>query len=409
MGSYEKQSDFDSLHRSIGMANGNQKLIKFCSFKNTFDPKIVITSTAKPEVMKTRVILFSIVLSVMGSAAFAQVEQDDMYFNSKDRAKLRESRKTADLALASNRKKEKQEEDELNNPKDTYSARNVNPEFTSRSHSKSAQEDEEDYFVNNYQYSGNQFSNAGQYNNWNNNYNNWYGNSWYRNNYWSPSINAWNSPYYGYYDSFNSPWYDPYWSQNGWSSSFSFYYGSNWNYGWGGNYNYWNRPYCPGWNSYYSSNAYWNSYRYPSTIVVINNNESAGRGVSYGKRPTRGSSIVSNRNESRSRQSISNPPDNNSGGRSSSNGRTQSGEYYNRSWRYNNSQPATTQDSRSNTQNNRPNSNWSNSNNNSWNNSSNERTYTAPSRSNSSSDGGGTRTNSGSSGSGSNGRTRGRD
>jgi hypothetical protein len=87
--------------------------------------------------MKTRVILFSMVLSVIGSAAFAQVEQDDMYFNSKDRAKLRESRKTADVALASARKKDRQEEEELNNPKDTYSARNVNPEFTSRSHFRS--------------------------------------------------------------------------------------------------------------------------------------------------------------------------------------------------------------------------------------------------------------------------------
>jgi hypothetical protein len=357
--------------------------------------------------MKIKVILFSLLLSVIGGSAFAQVEQDDMYFNSKDRAKLREAKKTSELTMASARKKEKQEEDEMNNPKDTYSARNVNPEFTSRSQSKAAQEDEEDYFVTNYRY-----DNVNRYNDFNNNFNNWYGNSFYRNSYWSPSINSWNSPYYGYYDSFNSPWYDPYWSQNGWSSSFSFHYGSNWNYGWGGNYNYWNRPYCPGWNSYYSSNAYWNSYRYPSTIVVINNSESAGRGVAYGKRPTRGSSIAPDRGETRSRStsvSGSGRPSEVSGGRSSSNNRAQS-EYYNRSWKNTNSQPAT-MDSRSSTQNNRS-SNWSNSNN-SFNNSNSNSSYersSAPARSNSSFEGSGTRSHSsGSSSSGSNGRTRGRD
>lgn len=347
--------------------------------------------------MKINIILFTLLASMFVGRASAQVEQDDMYFNSKDRVKLRESQKVSELAMASARKKVQQEEDELNNPKDTYSARNVNPEYTSRAHSKGAQEDEQDYYVNNYRY-----NQAQQFNNWNNNFNNWYGNSWYRNSYWGPSVNAWNSPYYGYYDSFNSPWYDPYWSQNGWSGSFSFYHGSSWNYGWGGNYNYWNRPYSPGWNSYYS-NAYWNNYRHPSTIVVINNNESAGRGVTYGKRPTRGSAIVSNRSETRTRSTVVNPngrqPDN-SGGRI----RTQQSEYYNRSWRNpnTNSTPPASSDSRTSTQYNRPNHNWNNNNWNSHN--SGGRTYSAPSQSNSSYNSG---SSSRTSGSGSNGRTRG--
>lgn len=358
--------------------------------------------------MKIKVILFSLVLSMVAGGAFAQVEQDDMYFTAKDRVKLREAKQGSDLAMASARRRARQEEDELNNPKDTYSARNVNPEYTSRSHSKTAQEDEEDYFINNYR-----FNKAEQYNNWNNNFNNWYGNSWYRTSYWGASINSWNSPYYGYYDSYNSPWYDPYWAQNGWSSSYSYYAGSRWNYGWGGNYNYWNRPYCPA-SSYYASNAYWNYYRNPTTIVVINNNESAGRGVAYGKRPTRGSAIVSERGDSRSRSTTVSPG---TGGRSSdiSGGRTSSTrtEYYNRSWRNNDTPTPATQDSRTRTQYNRPNNNWSNNNsNNSWSNSTNssyERpTYSAPTRS-TSSDGGGTRSHSTSSGSGSNGRTRGRD
>jgi hypothetical protein len=197
--------------------------------------------------MKNKILLLSFISLIGTGNLLAQgVEHDDMYFNSKDRAKLREARKSTEVALASARKTKKEDtaEEDLN-PTDSYSARNVNPEYTSRSNSQTAKAEEEDYFVNNYQY-----STQSNYNNWNNNFNDWYGNSWYRPNYWAPSIYAWNSPYYGYYDSWNSPWYDPNWSYNGWSSSFSFYYGNSWNYGWGGNYNYWNRPYC-GNNSYY--------------------------------------------------------------------------------------------------------------------------------------------------------------
>lgn len=356
--------------------------------------------------MKTRVILSIGLLSLIGAShIFAQqVEHDDMYFTSKDRAKLREVQKANEVVMASakkNKKAEVKEAEENLNPTDSYSARNVNPEYTSRSNSQTAKDEEADYYVNNYQYEQYQRNN---YNNWNNNFDNWYRGSWYSSNYWGPSINSWNSPYYGYYDSWNSPWYDPYWSYNGWSSSFSFHYGNSWNYGWGGSYNYWNRPYCA-YNSYYGygsgfgygSNWYWNNYRNPQTVIIVNNGESAGKGISYGKRPTRGSAIGTRDagSDSRSRSGMENTPgrgnnDGTSGGRISNN---RNPEYYNRTWRNSDSNTNTvtpTNDSRRSTENNRPsywNNNSNNSSNNTWERSSTNTnsTYT-PSRS--SSDGG---------------------
>ncbi|HEX8038739.1 MAG TPA: hypothetical protein VF490_06290, partial [Chryseosolibacter sp.] len=226
------------------------------------------------------------ILSILGfSGVFAQtVEYDDMYFNSKDRANLKAQR-TVELASRTPAKSDRYS-NEANegtvNPTDSYSARNVNPEYTSRAQSQSAQVQEDDYFVNNYQYNRNRF------NNWNNNYNNWYNSSWYSPNYYGPGINSWSSAYYGY-DTWSSPWYDPFWAYNGWSTSFSYHFGRPWNYGWGGSYNYWNRPYYGYWDPFYNSymgspysswygGGYWNNYISPGTIIVINWNESNGRG-----------------------------------------------------------------------------------------------------------------------------------
>ncbi|MGC1242291.1 MAG: hypothetical protein WA874_11905 [Chryseosolibacter sp.] len=358
--------------------------------------------------MKIKGLLLATLSLVGMSSAVAQgVEYDDMYFSAEDRAKLNQQR-TTELALNTTKKSKGQdwaEENESANPTDSYSARNINPEYTAREHTQSAQVDEEDYFVNNYQYNRNQL------NNWNNNFNNWYSNPWYRSNYYGPGINTWNSPYYGY-DSWNSPWYDPYWSHNGWSSSFSYHFGNSWNYGWGGSYNYWNRPYY-GWHNPYSAwdpymgsswygSGYWNNYRYPGTIVVVNPGERGN--VVYGKRPTRGTSIVTERSNVRSRSDVSNSVrDNNSGRISDQN--TRQDAYYDRySRQRSTSNPSSSYDSRTNTQQNRS-SSW---NNNSWNNNSgynNNRTsspsYSSPSNSNT---GSGTRTNSGTSSGGRRGR-----
>jgi hypothetical protein len=352
--------------------------------------------------MKIKGILLA-ALSVVGiGGAFAQgVEYDDMYFNAEDRAKLKAMRGTevAYNTPSKSKKVDFRDEDENINPTDSYSARNVNPEYVSRRHTQSAQAEESEYFVDNYQYNRNQL------NNWNNNFNNWYSNSWYRNNYWGPAINSWNSPYYGY-NSWNSPWYDPYWAYNGWSSSFSFHYGHAWNYGWGGYYNYWNRPYYGwGWDSFYSPYAglgwyggsYWNNWRYPGTIIIIDGE--GGRNTVYGKRPSR-ATVVSDRSaasRSRTNSGYVRQEENSSTGRVSSQSRKQE-DYYNR---YNNNRAtAPTYDSRTNTQYNRVRSDsWNNS---SWDSNRSGRT-SSPSYSPSNSSP--TRTNSG----GSTGGRRGRD
>jgi hypothetical protein len=368
--------------------------------------------------MKMKVLLLSLVSSMIIGSALAQVENDDMYFNSKDRAKLQSQRKSDEMFALASAKKARKETEALNNPTDSYSARNVNPEFTSRSKSRMASEDEENYFMDNYKY--NTYSG---YNNFNNNFRNWYSNPWYRASFYSPFINTWNSPYYGYYDSFNSPWYDPAWSYNGWSSSFSYYYGNTWNYGWGGNYNYYNRPYCPssyyynsyssyygGYSPYYGSNWYWNNYRNPGTVVIINNGNDNGRHTSYGKRPTRGSTVVGN-TDNRSRSTIydnGSVDSGNSGGRISTSGRT---EYYNKTWKNSSTNNSSSYDSRSTSQQNRSGS-WSSPSNSNY---SNNSTY-SPSRSSSnssfnsgSSNNNSSRSSGSSSSGGSNGRSRGRD
>lgn len=344
--------------------------------------------------------------SLLGiSGAFAQgIEYDDMYFNAEDRAKLRAQR-TTELAYHTPSKAGKfdfDDEDIAINPTDSYSARNVNPEYTSRVHSKAAQNDEQDYFVSNYEY------NRSKYDDWNNNFNNWYSSPWYRTNYYGPAINHWNSPYYGY-NSWNSPWYDPFWAYNGWSSSFSFHFGRSWNYGWGGYYNYWNRPYYgwggdPFYSPFYSGlggyGGYWNYWRYPSTVIIVN--EGSGRNVVYGKRPSRSTVVNSDRNYVRSRSGAVNA------GRDtqSSSGRiaapARQADYY----RPQRTTTPSTYDSRSNTQYNRSRS-WDSWNNNSFDNNRSINRSESPSYSPARSSGSnsGYRTNTG----GSSGGRRGRD
>ena len=342
-------------------------------------------------------------ISLLGiSGALAQgVEYDDMYFNAEDRAKLRAQQAT-DMAYNAPSKSKKfdfNEESETANPTDSYSARNINPEYTSREHTQTAQAEEEDYFVNNYQY------NRSQYNNWNNNFNDWYSNPWYRTNYYGSAINNWNSPYYGY-NSWNSPWYDPFWSYNGWSSSFSFHYGNAWNYGWGGNYNYWNRPYY-GWDPYFSGlgygGGYWNNWMYPGTIVVVNNGEAGGRRVVHAKRPMRSSSYVSDRNAVRSRSSrpVGTFERSGSNGRMSTGSSSKQEAYYNRYNQAQRNSSSSTFNNRQSTQNNRSRS-WSNDSYSPSTGRTSSPSYT-PSRSSSSGFSG-----SGSTGSGTNGRSRGR-
>jgi hypothetical protein len=362
--------------------------------------------------MKSRI--FGIyILTLFTVSAFAQeIEHDDMYFNSKDRQKLREL-SAQQYAVADARKSERRntESEELN-PTDSYSARTVNPEYSSRSNAETAQADNEDYFVNNYRY-----QTANNLNQFNNNFNNWYNSSWYQRNYWGPSIYSWNSPFYGsYYNPWGNPWNDPFYRAN-YSSSFSFHWGSRWNYGWGFD-NYWGHPanawgwgsgwgpsYAFGYNSWYGPS--WYGGGYPRVIVVNNNYGETGRKVVYGKRPVRSSTMASDQYNTRTRTSSY---DQNTSGRPNSGGRTSSGsnEYYNKSWRYTspansnstntyNSNTRTRSSSYSNDSNSQRNSSFGNSNN----------SYSTPSRSSSPSYNSGSRSSSPSPSGGSSGRTRG--
>ncbi|HTE28990.1 MAG TPA: hypothetical protein VK666_01360, partial [Chryseolinea sp.] len=133
--------------------------------------------------MKNKVVIFGLAAVLASSATFAQgVENDDMYFTSKDRARLKAQKASEQVAYQASVDKKKHAEavEEAVNPTDSYSARNENPEFAARSNSQQAQSDNQDYFVSNYRY-----NNASNLTNWNNNFNSWYGSSWYRPNYYS--------------------------------------------------------------------------------------------------------------------------------------------------------------------------------------------------------------------------------
>src|SRR5690606_7798258 len=245
--------------------------------------------------MKTKLILG---LTMLGSvAAFAQ-ENDDLYFRSKDREKL-EAQRASEQTYVSNynnfKKKhfeEPTELDEYTNPTDSYSARNVNPEYISRSYSDQVSEDEANYFVEGYAPSTNNFNyNSGYYYNGFNNsgWNSWYGPSYY-NNWGSPYGYGWNDPWMNSY--WGNRYMNPYWGNrwgSGWSLSASYYWGNSWGNSWGNPWG-WYDPYCSPYNSWGS----WSSWNYggwwnaPTTVVVVGD----GARPNYGKRPTRSSAGV---------------------------------------------------------------------------------------------------------------------
>jgi hypothetical protein len=235
--------------------------------------------------MNIRMVIGCFVATLMVFQGMAQrAENDDMYFNSKDRKKQSvtssisaNDKIDSDYKAFKKKHFDKNEEvreteaAENKNPTDSYSARSVNPEFVSRSNSEEASE-EQNYFIEGYTDS----VNAGDYNNYsNNNYNNntnWnYNNGWY-----GPS--AWNSysPYYGYCD----PWMSPYYyGRSGWSVSLMYSWGNAWS---------------PGWNygmGYGWSNSYYNPYSYGYSPYYSNYGGDYSR-VNYGKRPSRHSAMV---------------------------------------------------------------------------------------------------------------------
>lgn len=351
--------------------------------------------------MKLKGFLMGCLSLGLASGSFAQVEYDDLYFTAKDRSELNALRNSGSLAMSGNKKSSLQEEFS-DNPTDSYSARNINPEHVSRSNSRAAQEEEENYFISDYQH-----KTGSGYSNWYSNFNNWYNSPWYSSGWYGSGFSRWNSPYYGPYSYMGSPFgygygYDPFYSPYGYGG------GSYWNVGLGYSFG---SPYYPmsmspwGWGAGYS----WYNSWYPRSTVVIVDNDVNGRKVQYGKRATRGSkAYTSTTTPDRTRGNVAVPTYN----RSSSSGRTttapasttRQASYYNKNWR-NASQGSATRSGSYNS--------WSGSDSRSssgYNRSSGSSTYrpsAAPAQ-RSSSFSGGSSTPSRSTGSGSNGRSRGR-
>lgn len=261
--------------------------------------------------MKTTIVLASLLATMITLDVSAQrAEYDDMYFTAKDREKNKAIQAEESRTPAKVKKQQQVEEDEYiteevdTNPLDSYSARNVNPEYVSRANSEEASADEENYFVEGYSPTP-----AGGNFNYNNSY---YNNSnWARNSYYA--ANGWYSPYgmgmydpwmmnnrmyspygygmgYGFYD----PWMSPYGGYgmgmgSGWSMSIGYGWGNN--FGWGG-YPYYGGGYS---NIWYGNNYYGGGYYY----------EPSKPNTNYGRRPSRNSAVVapSQRTVSRSRTS----------------------------------------------------------------------------------------------------------
>lgn len=244
--------------------------------------------------MNTRIYLLTIMSFFVSAVAAQNIENDDMYFNSEDRAKVFAAREASASSRVSEQIEEEEQREDVN-PTDSYSGRNVNPEYISRSQNEIAEEDEENYYVDDYR-----LNNQRNFNSWNSQYNNWYNNPWYSSAYYAPSIHGWNSPYYGSrYDPWGSPWNNPYY-RSGWSSSFSYYWGNSWDYGWGSNFGWgmsygwgnnwgWRNPWRSAWGyPGYFDPYYGHGYGYPTRVVVVENNR---RQPVYGKRGSRSSSI----------------------------------------------------------------------------------------------------------------------
>lgn len=290
--------------------------------------------------MKIRVVLLSLFAVSAAFITSAQVvEYDDMYFNSKDRAKA-----LASKPLTLNSISSEHEVATTINPTDSYSARNVNPEYISQSKVNSNSSAEPaPYFLPDYTPTAvNQNLNS--------------------NSATSSNCNCANNPYFGMMPGYGSPYssfypsmamgsmygYNPYgggyggynsFYNSGWSSMMSI--GLGMGMGMGNYYPYGGSSF---WNNYYRTNYYggygYNSY-YPQNVVIINNGDYNSSGVVYGKRSSRSSDVnhfvnPSNRTAAMTATTDTQGRVRGASGRVSSD--ASSGSYYQSGWRAN---PAT--------------------------------------------------------------------
>lgn len=188
--------------------------------------------------MRTKALVLTASVVLLASSVMAQaVEYDDMYFNAKDRKKLKEKQASEAVAFsqspASKHNKNNATSEVYADNSDvstSYSSRNQNPEYAARINSKEAAVEEE-YFASNYHPSSS-YATAADFQTFNSSYNKWYNSAWIPSTYWGSSMSGFNSAYYGsYYDTWGSPWMNPY---SGWSTSIGYYSGSPYSYGYSG-------------------------------------------------------------------------------------------------------------------------------------------------------------------------------
>jgi hypothetical protein len=285
--------------------------------------------------MKSRITFLSILSVSIAFVASAQnVEHDDLYFRSKDRVVLASSKPvkmfvpSEDMAVVSKI-----------NPTDSYSARNVNPEYLSQSKlNPSSSNTPVSYFVPNYipatvnqnisSESNINYNQNGNYTSWYNPYSMYSGMSGFGSPY-----NSFYSPYgFGNPMGFNS-FYGP-----GMYSSLSMTMGFGGSNPWGG------YPYG---NSFYGMNSFgmgfggyygYNQGFYCPPVVVVGNGDANGSGAVYGKRSSRSNDLnnpVTINNRSTGGVVDTQGRSRGSSGRIASNESNTSGNYYQRGWRSN--------------------------------------------------------------------------
>lgn len=298
--------------------------------------------------MKSRILAG--MMMAIGSISFAQqTEVDDMYFTSKDRVKANEFNAV--------RRSEIKDTEDITplNPTDSYSARNVNPEYISRVMlDPNSQAVAAPYFAPNYQP---QVINQNLSNINNTGWDGW--SSWRNPNRMAMGFNSFNTnPGFAQNSwAFNNYWFSPWstWAMMtmgpGWGGGMSWNPNMMWN-NWGMNSmwnNGWNNPWAfnsmgwnNGWNGWGWGNGWnngWNTWGNGwggNTMVVVNNGDRSGREVVYGTRNSRSSDLNNNVTNSDRRTSYVDANGRNrgsdAGGRVASDNNT---NYYDRGWRGN--------------------------------------------------------------------------
>lgn len=282
----------------------------------------LLTMRSNPlKTMKTKSILLSLAALATGVCAFAQ-ENDDMYFSSKDRAKIN-LKSREEVVLASARSNGTAQNI---NPSDSYSARNENPDYVAGAKVGSNVASTQSYFNPNYQPNVNQSL---------------YGNNCNCNNSYAYNGGRYGSPYgYGYspYSSMGMGYgYSPF----GYGSSFGMgyglgYYGMGYGmssmyspFGYGFGYS----PYSYGYNPFGYGYGGYGMGGYPTVVVVGNTSNPADLGPVYGRHPVRTSSASNTgyytANGSTARGGSGFTGRTNSGSRMASN----QSSYYNSAWK----------------------------------------------------------------------------